>query len=363
MKRPLDVDCLGEASTCFNELLKYFGQRKTVYETGKIRGGDIHVHFVEETGIGWSQVEPDVVWLSSVFVVSSWNLFHAAFCGARPSASNDEVALFYNRGEWVVPPEMPSPTQPIERHIAFWCWHTTAMWAFLHEFSHIWNGHLDFLKCGPLTNIERAMLEVDADCFASLDLAHTNFGVPWNNYTAEAMANWIGIPREDRFPGACQLYFLFFSIASVAILRAGEWGFDSLQNFIHPPLEVRLSQMAGTLPGLVDRYRLPAEPASNIVVSAVVRARATLRELLRQPMPEFHDLMRPWAREVLAYNGDLFDAWRMLRPRLEPLQRGMNTLADVQSTEGWRDPHAPDLYRTPPHKFGRVALNLKGKRN
>lgn len=351
-KRALDITCLGDVRELYDILSMRFSERMAFAERLRMRGEIVRFGYVDETRtVPQAAKNPDIISIPSVFVVGLANYYSRLLSRSAetPKVIGDAEQLmwqFYDKSQLA-----PLPGSYLANSIALWAWRTTAEFVFMHEFAHIWNGHLSLLAARrlagkPLTELEIATLEMDADCFAFVDLINSIMVDPWIAADRAALLAFFSIPRHLQFDKAVEVFLLWYAVCCFGELTGRDrWSFSSLGQTAYAPLAVRVAYIGSMLLPLAARHRFPADAAFEIAGLARGRAFWDANRVLDNSPPPW-ETMRPYSNEAHNYIAQLTDTWNYLREELTPLRHGRSELAPRQSSDQWRG--LRDLYRAGP---------------
>ncbi|OXM85272.1 hypothetical protein [Paenibacillus rigui] len=117
----------------------------------------------------------DCVYITYGFVVRLHDLFYKLFCNASVFPAYGSAVGFPSEAHLAFKPYIQNktvfylaPTDETRKQLAQFCSSISMQFAILHEIGHHMNGHELYRihKTGPITKLERQVLEMDADAFA-----------------------------------------------------------------------------------------------------------------------------------------------------------------------------------------------------
>jgi hypothetical protein len=229
------------------------------------------------------------------------------------------------------------PNDPQRARFAYQLTYCAFHFVFLHEFAHLFHGHIDWLsenlgfrRLGEtgasaipgLSPIDLQTLEMDADAFGVIDLLTAALGV---NYDHADRSKPPTIPERYVFgTRANAIFTVMFAVYSVLRLFGGEGLEDDVSVFRadHPPAVYRQRFILGSIEAFIQDLNIVSLPDfAEIFVNATVEAEEAFSMLSKNSPLAAPQMNEGFERGRVLLNL-LLDNWKKLRPDLDRLKRG-----------------------------------------
>jgi hypothetical protein len=228
------------------------------------------------------------------------------------------------------------PIDPRRARYCFQLSYCAFHFIFLHEFGHLFHGHVDWLcrnvgfarldeigaaSIPGLKPINLQTIEMDADAFGVTDLLIAALGV---SYDPTDRSNPPRIPETHVFGTRREAIFtVLFAIYSVfRVFGKENLADDAVFSADHPPAIYRQRFALGSMIELVqDLDVIPMQDFGHVVTEAVVEVEEAFSHLMGTSVLQAPQVREGFERGRQLLN-QLLENWKKLKPELELLKRG-----------------------------------------
>jgi hypothetical protein len=231
---------------------------------------------------------------------------------------------------------LPQPNDHTRSNYSNWLFCLAFYFMFQHEFCHIFHGHVDWLKkhsslralgeaglsASELENMDIQTLEMDADCFAVIDVLRGILGAfsdpSGRNRDVIPKSNPLGSPRDA-------IFAVLFAVYSVFRIFGGNDIPDDDKDIFktrHPPATFRQQFILGsTLEYIRQNDVIPMPEFGRIFVDALVEAEQAFAVLAGTSALSAPQVNLQSGR-VGKLSDQLLQNLKKLKPELDLLKRG-----------------------------------------